>query len=165
MAHQIHVLRLGYKKLEGKLEAKEGEVEILRKKLKEICDIEDADKDGNENNESFAMSVAEKCTAAVGDIFSDSDRKPGYTWILARKLASGDAMESSRVADAIRQIVTEELRRNVGDVVWSPEELKDKRVGELKSELSTSHTSHSGDAQLSGLVEMLEQVHEEDLVE
>lgn len=168
MAHQIHGLRLGYKKLLGEKEVKEEEVERLRRKLKEVCDVVDSDTEQDEEaahpEQTFAMSVSEKCTRAIGDIFADSDKRPGYTWILARKLASGDIMESSRVTDAIRQIITDELRDVVGDALWSEEELKQRKVSELKSELNASKTNLSGDAQLSGLVEMLEQVHEEDLV-
>jgi hypothetical protein len=172
MAHQIHGLRQGYKKILGEMEAKEEEVKVLRTKLRQVCDVVDTNEDDdysqkdNEPQTSFAMYLSEKCTRTIGDIFADSDKRPGYTWIMARKLASGDNMESSRFTNAIQQIITDELRTVVGDVVWSEEELKQKRVSELKAELNDVKVNHLGDnAQLSGLVEMLEQVHEEDLVD
>ena len=171
LAHQIHGLRQGYKKLLEEIKAKEGEVSSLRKKLREVCDIAEAtETDNGDDNEdltvhkSFAIQLSEKCTRAIGEIFAQSDRRPGYTWILARKLASGDAMESSRVTDAIQQIVTTEIRSAVGDAVWTEEELKQKKVSELKAELIDARVNTSS-GELSGLVEMLEQVHEEDLVD
>lgn len=171
LAHQIHGLRQGYKKLLEEIKAKEGEVSSLRKKLREVCDVAEAtetdNEDDNENsadNTSFANQLSEKCTLAIGEVFAQSDRRPGYTWILARKLASGDAMESSRVTDAIQQIVTTEIRSAVGDAVWTEEELKQKKVSELKAELIDARVNTSS-GELSGLVEMLEQVHEEDLVD
>lgn len=172
LAHQIHGLRQGYKKLLEELESKEGEVTSLRQKLREVCDVVEATEMENENdneqivgNKSFAYSLSEKCTQAIGELFAQSDRRPGYTWILARKLASGDAMESSRVTDAIQQIITREMRSVVGDAVWSEEELKQRKVSELKAELNNNVRINASSGELSGLVEMLEQVHEEDLVD
>jgi hypothetical protein len=166
LAHQIHGLRQGYKKLLGEMEEKNEEIELLRGKLREVCDVTNSiDGEGDEQPEpkSFAMSVSERCTQAVGEIFAQSDKRPGYTWILARKLASGDVMESSQVADAIRRIITDEMRSAVGDVVWTEEELKQRKVAELKADLHDIRLNASS-GELSGLVEMLEQVHEEDLV-
>ena len=170
LAHQVHALRQGYKKLLGEMEVKEGEIDQLRKKLREICDVDESDmyerRKDNEEYEArtFVMSVSEKCTQAVGDIFAQSDRRPGYTWILARKLASGDAMESSRVTDAIRQIMTHEMRNIVGDIVWSEDELKQKKAAELNTVFNErANNANTVDASMGGLVEMLQQVHQDDL--
>jgi hypothetical protein len=115
---------------------KEEEVHILRKKLREVCDVvdnndaQDNNNDGSsqQTNGSFALSLSEKCTKAIAEIFANSDKRPGYTWIMACKLSSGDIMETSRFVHAIRQIITDELRDVVGDVLWNEEELKQKRV-------------------------------------
>jgi hypothetical protein len=172
LAHQIYGLRAGYKRLLGEMERKEEEVKILRKKLREVCDVVDNDETQDDDDDddslqqtkgSFALSLSEKCTKAIAEIFAD-DKRPGYTWIMARKLSSGDIMETSRFVHAIRQIITDELREIVGDVLWNEEELKQKRVSELKAELHDVNHTVGDNVQLSGLVEMLEQVHEEDLV-
>lgn len=178
LAYQIHGLRQGYKKLLETLEERDGEIGRLRGVLKAICDVGDGDEnnsdeiDVQENNAfpSFNFSLSEKCTAAVQSLFAQSDNRPGYTWILARKLASGDVMESSRVTDAIRQVIAEEVRNFAGDVVWTEEELKKRRVEELKGEAHELAVLREGmkggsNGQMSGLVEMLQQVHEEDLVD
>ena len=171
LAYQIRGLRQGYKKLLDDIEAKEGEVDMLRNKLREVCDVVELEND-NEGEESLPINtptllstISEKCTRAIGDLFSQSDRRVGYNWILAHKLASGDVAETTKLTDTIKQIMKGEMQNAVGDILWSKEELKQRRVTELEAELNEVHDNASAeDAQMSGLVEMLEQVHGEDLM-
>ena len=185
LAFQIHGLRGGYKKLSTEMEERDEEVERLRLLLRTICDIHDpdahptADDDGNDRGgnddehhtppppTSFSLALSEKCTAAIQSLFARSDAKPGYAWIMARKLASADPAESARVADALRRVIAQEMREAAGDAVWNEEEKKQRRVVELQAGLGEDvGRERSGvEAQMSGLVEVLQQVHEEDLVD
>ncbi|KAL3782685.1 hypothetical protein HJC23_002585 [Cyclotella cryptica] len=140
LAYQIHGLRRGYKKLLGDIEERDEEVERLRLLLRTICDIdendsqhvasgEEQDVDKEQHNDhqqnhppSFSLALSEKCTAAIQSLFAQSDTQPGYTWIMGRKLASSDPMESARLTHVLREIIARELRDAVGNAVWSAEE-------------------------------------------
>ena len=169
LAYQIRGLRQGYKRLLDDIEVKEREIDMLRKKLREVCEVVESENvdQGEESQvidkQTLLWTVSEKCTRAISDIFSQSDRSPGYSWILARKLASGDVTETTRLTDAIKQIIKGEMQNAVGDVLWSKDELKQRRVMDLEAELNeVRDNAFAGDAQMSGLVEMLEQAHGEE---
>ncbi|KAL7517643.1 hypothetical protein ACHAWX_002552 [Stephanocyclus meneghinianus] len=168
LAFQIHGLRGGYKKLLADAEEKNDEVEKLRSILRKMCDIPAAhDEDDERAPPSFSLALSEKCTDAVRSIFARSDAKPGYAWIAARKLAAADPVESARFADALRCVIVREMREAAGDAVWNEEEKKERRVVELQAGVDEDVGYGGGgvEAQMSGLVEVLQQVHEEDLVD
>ncbi|KAL7476077.1 hypothetical protein ACHAW6_001954 [Cyclotella cf. meneghiniana] len=172
LAFQIHGLRGGYKKLLADAEEKNDEVERLRSILRKMCDIpaahDEVDDDDDERAPpSFSLALSEKCTDAVRSIFARSDAKPGYAWIAARKLAAADPAESARFADALRRVIVREMREAAGDAVWNEEEKKERRVVELQAGVDEDVGYGGGgvEAQMSGLVEVLQQVHEEDLVD
>lgn len=200
LAYQIHGMRAGIRKLLVEGETKDEEIVMLRSLLAELSseggssevatttDGENGDDDivvsDKDNNISFSERLAQKCANIVHNIFEQSEKRVGYSWILGKKLASGDALELEKLVDELRPIILSEIQTVVGDAAYTAEELKERRVAALKGDqhelahsayqsLSTSNGSNDasssvgkkGDAQMGDLMELLEDVHKNDLTD
>jgi len=182
LAYQIHGMRAGIKKLLAEQEEKDAEIDRLRGILVTLSDEGDAGTGTSENEEekeggdSFSMKLARKCAGTVRKIFEESEKKLGYSWILGKKLASGDAMELERLVDEMHPIIVNDVQSAVGDARFAPDELKERSLAALKVapestqrlELnggSASSRIDKSDAQMGGLMEILEEVHSEDLTD
>ena len=176
LAYQIHGMRAGIKKLLAAQEEKNAEIDRLRGLLAMLSEEENKNGDNDESeqvenqSDTFSMRLADKCVSVVRRIFAESEQRVGYSWILGRKIASGDAMEVERLLDELQPIVLSEIQSVVGDAAYTPDELKERRVAALKEQsvdalesLGSSQDVNKHSAQLSGLMEVLEEVHKADL--
>jgi len=160
LAYQIHKMRAGIKKLLADQEEKKAEIDRLRGLLA-ILSKEETTSD-NVSHNIFTMTLAEKCADVVRKMFEESEKKAGYGWILGRKLASGDSLETENLVEEIQTVVSTEIQSVIGDAAYTPEELKERRVAALKEEVVVNR-SVTRDAQLGGLMDILEEVHKADL--
>mmetsp|Transcript_26506 Transcript_26506/g.57172 ORF Transcript_26506/g.57172 Transcript_26506/m.57172 type:complete len:328 (+) Transcript_26506:115-1098(+) len=180
LAYQIHGMRAGIKKLLTQQEEKDAEIDRLRGILVTLSDDGDAgtgtsgnEEEKEDGNDSFSMKLARKCAGVVRNIFEESEKKVGYSWILGKKLASGDAMELERLIDEMHPIIVNDVQSAVGDARFTPDEMKERSLAALKeepepkqhSESSASNRNGKSDAQMGGLMELLEEVHSEDLTD
>lgn len=177
LAYQIHGMRAGIKKLLAAQEEKDAEIDRLRGILVTLSGEGSAVSSEVEvNGESFSMKLARKCAGAVRNIFEESEQRVGYSWILGKKLASGDAMEVERLVDEMTPIIANDIQLVVGDSAYTAEELKERRVAALKVEHEPAQNSDiigrnlgnvagKNDAQMGGLMEILEEVHNQDLTD
>lgn len=160
LAYQIHKMRAGIKKLLADQEEKKAEIDRLRGLLATLSK-EEATSD-NVSHNIFTMTLAEKCADVVRKMFEESEKRAGYGWILGRKLASRDSLEAENLIDEIQTVVSTEIQSVIGDAAYTAEELKERRVAALKKE-DVVNRSVGRDAQLGGLMDILEEVHKADL--
>ncbi|KAL7500412.1 hypothetical protein ACHAWT_008886 [Skeletonema menzelii] len=160
LAYQIHKMRAGIKKLLADQEEKKAEIDRLRSLLATLSKEETTS--DNVSHNIFTMTLAEKCADVVRKMFEESEKKAGYGWILGRKLASGDSLETENLVEEIQTVVSTEIQSVIGDAAYTPEELKERRVAALKEEVVVNR-SVTRDAQLGGLMDILEEVHKADL--
>eukprot|EP00578_Thalassiosira_sp_NH16_P015442 CAMPEP_0181126128 /NCGR_PEP_ID=MMETSP1071-20121207/27443_1 /TAXON_ID=35127 /ORGANISM="Thalassiosira sp., Strain NH16" /LENGTH=357 /DNA_ID=CAMNT_0023211667 /DNA_START=17 /DNA_END=1090 /DNA_ORIENTATION=+ len=198
LAYQIHGMRAGIKRLLVEGEGKDCEIGRLRNILANLSEeggnttaaessssssYDDGEGANNDDGgDSFPAKLARKCAGVVRRIFEESEKRAGYSWILGRKLAGGDAVELERLADELYPVVLAEVRSAVGDAAFTPEELKDRRFAALKGGYNDeSSASRSGvvsgeedsagvgatrpDARMGDLMEILEEVHSQDLTD
>jgi len=178
LAYQIHGMRAGIRKLLAEQEEKDEEIDQLRGLLANLTEDDTAstDVESNDNN-SFAMKLAQKCAEVVGTRFEESEKKAGYSWILGKRLASGDVMEMDKLVDKLYPIILNDIQSAVGDAAFTPEELKERRVAALKVEnellqqpidLTGSEKGSGGGknaTQMGDLMEILEEVHTQNLTD
>ncbi|KAL9185352.1 hypothetical protein ACHAXT_003129 [Thalassiosira profunda] len=169
LAWQIHGLRNGIKRLMVQNEEKEAEIDRLRGILANLsCD--DGEGEENANDNSLSARVAQKCAEVVRRTFEDSEKRVGYSWILGKKLAGGDALELEKLTDEMRPVILADIQRAVGDAAFTAEELKERRVAALQEEHEVvggeSLPSVAGkEAQMGELMQILDQVHTQDLTD
>jgi len=163
LAYQIHKMRAGIKKLLADQAEKKAEIDRLRGLLSTLSKEEDdATANNGSHNNIFTMILAEKCADVVRKMFEESEKQAGYGWILGRKLASRDSLETENLVEELRTVVSTEIQSVIGDAAYTAEELKERRVAALK-ETKVVNRGVGRDAQLSGLMEILEEVHKADL--
>jgi len=160
LAYQIHKMRAGIKKLLADQEEKKAEIDRLRGLLATLSREETSSDNTSQN--IFTMTLAEKCADVVRKMFEESEKRAGYGWILGRKLASRDSLEAENLVEEIQTVVSTEIQSVVGDAAYTAEELKERRVAALKEE-DVGNRSVGRDAQLGGLMDILEEVHKADL--
>jgi len=179
-------MRTGIKKLLAEQEMKRVEIDQLRGLLATLSKEEEDDNnnnatnsngeettahDINNNNNIFSMTLAEKCAEVVQRMFEESEKKAGYGWILGRKLATRDSLESDNLVDELQSVIVTEIHSVIGDAAYTAEELKERRVAALKGEDVAKNRSAGGsggggrrdNAQLGGLLEIFEEVQKNDL--
>eukprot|EP00571_Detonula_confervacea_P002983 CAMPEP_0172313258 /NCGR_PEP_ID=MMETSP1058-20130122/19855_1 /TAXON_ID=83371 /ORGANISM="Detonula confervacea, Strain CCMP 353" /LENGTH=330 /DNA_ID=CAMNT_0013026881 /DNA_START=71 /DNA_END=1063 /DNA_ORIENTATION=+ len=182
LAYQIHGMRAGIKKLLAAQEEKDAEIGRLRGILANLSEgdigaLIGASEEEDTNNNSFSAKLAQKCAGVVRNIFEESEKRVGYSWILGKKLASGDALEVEKLVDELQPVILSNVQAFVGDAAFTPEELKERRVAALKVENELSAQSsilddyqpNNGaggkDAQMGDLMTILEEVHSQDLTD
>lgn len=182
LAYQIHGMRAGIRKLVAEQEEKDTEIDQLRNILANLSEGGDnasssSEVDTNNDDNSFSASLARKCAGVVRKMFEESEKRVGYSWILGKKLASGDTLEVEKLVDELQPVILSELQSAVGDAAFTPEELKERRVAALKEDNESStqssildgnkpiNGSRKQDAQMSDLMEILEEVHSQDLTD
>ena len=155
-------MRAGIKKLLADQEEKKAEIDRLRGLLATLSKENDDNNEetNNNNNNIFAMTLAEKCAEIVRRMFEESDKKAGYGWILGRKLATKDSLETETLIDELQTVISTEIHTVVGDAAYTAEELKERRVAALKGEDVTNRRSAAAGMmrdnaqQLGGLLEI-----------
>ena len=175
-------MRTGIKKLLAEQEMKRVEIDQLRGLLATLSKEEEDNNNAthsngeettahNNNNNIFSMTLAEKCAEVVRRMFEESEKKAGYGWILGRKLATRDSLESDNLIDELQLVILTEIHSVIGDAAYTAEELKERRVAALKEEDVAKNGSAGGsggggrrdNAQLGGLLEIFEEVQKNDL--
>jgi len=164
LAYQIHGMRAGIRKLLAAQEEKDAEIDRLRGILVNLSKGDAGSSEAEANEDAFSMKLARKCAGIVRNIFEESEKRVGYSWILGKKLASGDAMELEKLVDEMHPVVLTDIQSAVGDAAFTPEELKERRVASLK-EPTQSKMSTENDAQIGDLMEILKEVHDQDLTD
>ncbi|KAL7537744.1 hypothetical protein ACHAXR_008030 [Thalassiosira sp. AJA248-18] len=178
LAYQIHGMRAGIRKLLANQEEKDAEIDRLRNLLANLSEEETGSDEVDTNNgNSFSARLAQKCVGVVRQIFEESEKQVGYSWILGKKLAGGDALELEKLGLELQPIILSDIQSVVGDAAFTPEQLKERRVEALKVENDSAQPSHledgsqpsngvgNIDAQMGGLMEILEEVHNQELTD
>jgi hypothetical protein len=170
LAYQIHGMRAGIRKLQAAQEEKDADIDRLRNILANLSEGTTGSRESNANDDSFAARLAQKCANVVRNIFQDSERRVGYSWILGKKLASGDALELDNLCDRLQPVILSELHAAVGDAAFTPDELKERRVAALKVDNDIDGNQSSNgvgklNAPMGDLMEILEEVHNQDLID
>ena len=181
LAYQIHAMRAGIKKLLAQQEEKDAEIDKLRNILANLSEgVNTKDDEGvdynSSGNNSFSARLAQKCADVVRDIFEQSEKKVGYSWILGKKLASGDSLEFEKLIEKLHPVILSDIQTAVGDAPFTPEELKERRVAALKGEqhgttfgdpsiLDNGSSTRKNDAQMGDLMQVLEEIHNQDLTD
>ena len=170
LAYQIHSMRAGIRKLQAAQEEKATEIDGLRNILANLSEGTIGTRESGANDDSFAARLAKKCADAVRITFQDSERRAGYSWILGKKLASGDALELDKLVHQLQSVILSELQEAVGDAAFTPGELKERRVAALKMENDNAGNQSSAsvskyDTHMGDLMEVLEEVHNQDLID
>lgn len=129
---------------------------------------------------SSVQSVHQKCANVVRDIFEPSEKKVGYRWILGKKLASGDSLEFEKLIEKLHPVILSDIQSAVGDAPFTSEELKERCVAALKGEQHGTtledpsilddgslvvKRDYRNDAQMGDLMQVLEEVHNQDLTD
>lgn len=179
LAYQIHAMRAGIRKLQADASDMEEEIVRLRSILAKLVDSGEGVTDANDN--TFSVRLATKCAEVVKSIFYESEKRVGYSWILGKKLASGDALEVENLIDQLQPVILSEMQSIVGDAAFTTEEMKERRVAVLKRmqpdspsaqqqssavDVSTLPSNGAGkrDVQkINDLMEILEEVHKQDI--
>ena len=78
------------------------------------------------NIDSFSSRLAKKFADTVRSMFQESERWVGYSWILGKKLASGDALELDNLTKNLQPVFLFEMQAVVGDAAFTPEQLKER---------------------------------------
>lgn len=172
LAYQIHGMRAGIRKLLADKEEQNAEIDSLRGLLAKLTKGEaEAGGEVDANDNTFSMRLAQKCAGVVRNMFEESEQRAGYSWILGKKLASGDSLELEKLAEDLQPIILTDIQSAVGDAAFTPEEMKERRVEALKVENESPTVSmptggnQMSDAQMGGLMEILEEVHTQDLTD
>lgn len=178
LAYQIHGMRAGIRKLMAAQEEKDAEIGRLRGILANLSeDGIGASEEEDSNYNSFSARLAQKCAEVVRNVFEQSEKRVGYSWILGKKLASGDALEVEKLVDELQPVILSDMQSFVGDAAYTPEELKERRVAALKVENEStaqssildgyqpSNEAGGKDAQMGDLMTILEEVHSQDLTD
>ncbi|KAL3822847.1 hypothetical protein ACHAXA_006211 [Cyclostephanos tholiformis] len=165
LAYQIHGMRAGIRKLQAAQTEKDADIDRLRNILANLSEGTNGSRD-----DSFAVKLAQKCADAVRSIFQESERRVGYSWILGKKLASGDTLELHNIVDQLQSVILSELQAAVGDAAFTPDELKKRRVAALKVEkdidgIQLNMSAGKLDAHMGDLMGILEEVHNQDLID
>ncbi len=176
-------MRAGIRKLQADAGEKDEEIVRLRSILADlVSEVHSGEENNHAHDNTFSMRLATKCAEVVKNIFYESEKRVGYSWILGKKLASGDAMEVENLVDRLEPVILSEMQSNVGDAAFSPEEIKERRVAALmflKPESSTVQqeqhlnvnvstlVSNEGkrDVLLNDLMEILEEDHKSDILD
>lgn len=139
LAYQIHGMRAGIRKLLTEQEEKDSEIDRLRGLLAIMSEKNAIVGEGGDDEEvddtidnSFSARLAQKCAGIVRQIFEASEKRVGYSWILGKKLASGDALELEKLTDELQPIILSEIQAIVGESAYTPEEIKERRVAALQ---------------------------------
>lgn len=186
LAYQIHGMRNQIRKLLALKEEKDTEIDRLRNILANLSEGE-MNNSGSDDEEgvvdacdnSFSAKLAQQCATVVQSIFEQSERKVGYSWILGKKLASGDMLEVEKLIDQLHPVILSNIKSAIGDAAYTPEELKERRVAALKLErhdnvvesaldeggVSMNSNTRKNDAQMGDLMQVLEEVHNQDLTD
>jgi hypothetical protein len=151
-------MKAGIKKLLADQQEKSAEIDRLRGLLATLSKDDSSD---NEFHNIFTISLAEKCAEVVRKMFQDSEKRAGYSWILGKKIASRDSLESETLIDELQSVLSIELQSLIGDAAYTSEELKERRVIALKEEDVAKRSYGSRDA--GGLLDIFEEVHKSDL--
>jgi hypothetical protein len=170
LAYQIHSMRSGIRKLLAAQEEKDADIDRLRNILANLSEGTIGSRESGENDHSFAARLSKKCADAVRNIFQESERRVGYSWILGKKLASGDTLELDNLVGQLQPVILSELQAAVGDAAFTPDQLKERRVAALKLENKIDgNQSIAGvgksDTHMGDLMEILEEVHNQDLID
>lgn len=175
LAYQIHGMRAGIKKLLAVQEKKEADIAFLRGILSKLSAGDAKPGDVEVGGGNFSKTLARKCAGLVQEMFQESERRVGYSWILGKKLASADSMELQRLVDDLCPLILTEIQSEVGEAAYTPEEVKERRVAALKSEVRTVPRSDGGEgsersgndeaAHVGDLMQILEQIHDQDLAD
>lgn len=177
LAYQIHGMRARIRKLLAEREEGDAEVDRLRGILASMTESTEGTGEGGGDGATFSARVAQRCAEVVRGVFEESERRVGYSWILGKKLAGGDALELEKLSDRLQPVILADIKSVVGNAAFTPEELKERRVEALKSANNEStHQLPGDDSQLSGstgrkdnqmgdLMQILEEVHNKDLTD
>lgn len=172
LAYQIHGMRAGIRNLVAAQEEKDAEIDRLRRIVVNLSNGETGSSKEESNGDSFSMKLARKCAGIVKNIFEESEKRVGYSWILGKKLAGGDAMELEKLVNEMHPIILMDIQSVVGDSAFTAEELNERRLADLKrehapirSDLNRSNIMNNGkgDVQMGDLMEILEETHNKDL--
>ncbi len=169
LAYQLHAMRAGIRKLQTDAGEKDEEIVRLRSILADLVSENESGEGNNHvHHNTFSTRLATKCAEVVKNIFYESEKRVGYSWILGKKLASGDAMEVENLVDQLKPVILSEMQSNVGDAAFTPDEIKERRVAALKilkpesltvqQELQTLQSNGGKqNVQLNDLMEILEE--------
>ena len=186
LAYQIHGMRAGIRKLLAQQEEKDGEIDRLRGLLAIMSERKAVVGGGEDEDDtidnSFSARLAQKCAGIVRQIFEESEKRVGYSWILGKKLASGDALELEKLTDELQLIVLSEIQAIVGESAYTPEEIKERRVAALQvvehnaeqqsinmlgggegSQQSGQSSVSKADAHMGELLGLLDEVHNNEI--
>ena len=105
LAYQIHRMRAGIRKLQAANDEKDADIDRLCKILSNLSQGNVDDCESGTNDDSFSLRLAKKCADAVRSIFQESERRVGYSWILGKKLASGDALELDTLTNKLHLVI------------------------------------------------------------
>jgi hypothetical protein len=171
LAYQIHKMRYGIRMMLAEKEEKDAEIDRLRGLLASLSEGDDVQ---NTNDDSFSTRLAQKCADVVKDMFEQSEKRVGYSWILGKKLANGDALELEKLIDELQPVILTNVQSVVGDAAYTAEQLKERHVAALKAEnecksslaLDTNQPSQgASENQMGDLMQILEEVHSQDLTD
>jgi hypothetical protein len=180
LAYQIHGMRAKIRKLLAEKDVKDDEIDTLRGILATLSsegsvnnELDEAEDDNSTNtNTTFSATLAEKCANIIGNIFTQSEKRVGYSWILGKKLASGDRLEVDNLIDQLQPVILSEIQGEVGDAAYTKEELKERRVKALNVDQEDSDSTSmlgngtsTSNAQMGDLMQVLEEVHNQDLTD
>ncbi len=163
-------MRAGIRKLPAANDEKDADIDRLRHILANLSKGNMDDIESGINKDSFSSRLAKKCADTVRSMmFQESERRVGYSWIIGKKLATGDALELDNLTENLHPVILFEMQAIVGDAAFTPEQLKERRVAALKGEKAMDGNLSSGivgksDASLGYLMELLEEVHIQDHV-
>lgn len=176
LAYQIHAMRAGIRKLQADASEKDKEIHRLRNILADLSDCGGKDGTDATGTTSFSTKLAGKCAEVIKNIFCESEKRAGYSWILGKKLASGDALEVENLVDQLQPVIISEIQSTVGNAAFTPEQIKERRVAALKIQSDSGHQPFAvdvtiqprigagqADVQMNDLMEILEEVHNEDI--
>ena len=179
LAYQIHVMRAKIRQLLAEKEVKNEDIDTLRGILAtlssegSIMNSEQGEaEDDNSNTNTFSAKLAEKCANIIGNIFTQSEKRVGYSWILGKKLANGDRLEVDNLIDQLQPVILSEIQKVVGDAAFTQEELKERQFQALNVDQEDSDNTRvlgngtsTSNAQMGDLMQVLEEVHNQDLTD
>jgi len=177
LAYQIHGMRAKIRMLLAEKDVKNDEIDTLRGILATLSsegsvnnEQDEAEDDSSPTN-TFSANLAEKCANIIGNIFTQSEKRVGYSWILGKKLANGDRLEVDNLIDQLQPVILSEIQEVVGDAAYTEEELKERRVKALNVDQEDSDSTsmlgstNTSNAQMGDLMQVLEEVHNQDLTD
>ena len=177
LAYQIHGMRAKIRRLLADNDVKDEEIDTLRGILATLSSegsVMNSEQDeAVEIDNTFSATLAEKCANIIGNIFTQSEKRVGYSWILSKKLANGDRLEVDNLIDQLQPVILSEIQKVVGDAAYTKEELKERQfkalnVDQEDSDSSTSvlgNSTSTSNAQMGDLMQVLEEVHNQDLTD